>query len=69
MVGYIDWVLTSIFTVELLMNFIADFFFPFFRSDEFVRCRRSDRLHSLQCTTRWRNKLCPYCSVLGVVVC
>ena len=30
--GYIDWVLTSIFTVELLMNFIADFFFPFFRS-------------------------------------
>ena len=25
--GYIDWVLTSIFTLELLMNFIADFFF------------------------------------------
>jgi hypothetical protein len=29
---YCDWVLTGIFVVELLINFLADFFVPFFKS-------------------------------------
>ena len=29
---YCDWVLTGIFVVELLINFLADFFFGFFKS-------------------------------------
>jgi len=30
--GQIDWVLTAIFCFDLLLNFTADFFFPFFKS-------------------------------------